>query len=141
MSYVVLAASVLAPLWAAVSSHVAQATCLRYEPDTVAVTGTLVRKTFPGPPNYESVQGGDAPETGFYLELNPPACTVASRDSMDTDDTTERDVRLIQLVLDAGGYARLRPLLGRSVTLRGSLFHSFTGHHHATLLLRDVKGP
>jgi len=109
---------------------------LRYEPDTVAITGLLVRKTFPGPPNYESIAKGDTPETGFYLELALSICTTASSDS-DVHPATE-GVHLVQLVLDQPGYDRLRPRLGQKVTVRGTLFAPNTGHHHAPLLLKVV---
>ena len=66
---------------------------------TVTVTGTLERRTYPGPPNYESVAPGDLAETGFYLVLGRPICT--------TDDELagpQSDVRLVQLVLDQASY-------------------------------------
>ena len=37
--------------------------CLKYEPEIVEVAGVLETKTFPGPPNYESIEAGDRPET------------------------------------------------------------------------------
>jgi hypothetical protein len=132
LSSVVLVAGLVVP--AGVASAISP--CLRYEPDTVAVTGTLARKTFPGRPNYESVAAGDEPETGFYLELAAPICTVASPDSSADNNGALQGVRLVQLVLDSAGYARLRPSVGRSITLRGTLFAALTGHHHAPLLLR-----
>ena len=113
--------------------------CFRYEPDTVAITGTLVRKTFPGPPNYESTAKGDAPEPGFYLELALPLCTEAPPET--EINQSLRGVSLVQLVLDQAGYDRLRPNLGRTVTVRGTLFTQFTAHHHAPLLLTVVFPP
>ena len=117
------------------SAHGTGPACLRYEPDTVAIAGILTRKTFPGRPNYESVKEGDEPETGFFLEV------PVSPDSADDNNGSLHDIRLVQLVLDSAGYARLNPRLGRQVTLRGTLFAAFTGHHHAPLLLRVVGGP
>lgn len=123
--------------------------CLRYEPDTVAIGGRLRRLTFPGRPNYERVADGDETETGYYLELPAPICAAGGGDS--DLDTLRRGVRRVQLVLDSAGYARLRPRLGRRVVLRGTLFASHTGHHHAPLLLQvlwlpersrpDARGP
>jgi uncharacterized protein YecT (DUF1311 family) len=110
--------------------------CLTYEPDTVALEGRLSRRTFPGPPNYESVAGGDEPETGFYLTVRSPLCVSRNLNELNGPIA---GVRVVQLVLDQRGYDRLRPLLGGSVTLRGALFHSYTGHHHAKLLLSVVK--
>ena len=110
--------------------------CLSYEPDTVQITGTLQRLMFPGPPNYESVAGGDAPETGFYLLLTKPVCTNGDSASDDTYPLQEADT--VQLVLDSAGYACLRPFLGQQRTLSGTLFARSTGHHHAPLLLRMI---
>jgi hypothetical protein len=104
--------------------------CLSYEPDTVSLRGTLRRHTFPGPPNYESVKEGDEPETGFYLHLLRPVCTVAE----DINDAHD-NVRLVQLVLDSTGYARLTPALGHVITIRGTLSSAITGHQHALLQL------
>jgi len=112
------------------------ADCLKYEPDTVALSGTLHRATFPGRPNFESIADGDEAETGFYLTLKPAICTQG-------DGGPERephnDVREIQLVLTPAQYATLRPQLGQQVQLRGQLFSSFTGHHHADVLLRVAQ--
>ena len=35
--------------------------CVAYEPNGVQLTGRIVTKVFPGPPNYESVKEGDEP--------------------------------------------------------------------------------
>lgn len=109
--------------------------CLRYEPDSVRLVGTMRRHTFPGPPNYESIRNGDMVETGYYLHLDRPVCTVGK----DEINVPLSGVRFVQLVLDSAGYARLRPLLGRRVALRGTLFAEHTGHHHAPLLLVVAK--
>jgi hypothetical protein len=108
--------------------------CLRYEPDTVRLTGRLVRRTFYGAPGYGENPKHDEKETGCYLELRQPVCTMADRYY-----EAKTSVRLIQLVLDSAGYARLRSSVGKSVTLRGTLFAAFTGHHHAPILLTVVS--
>jgi Domain of unknown function (DUF4431) len=107
------------------------ADCLPHEPASVLLMGKLQRRTYPGPPNYESIAKGDAPETGFYLLLPKAVCT-AGDDFVDP----QKDVRLVQLVLTKQGYEQLRPYLGRSVHLRGTLFGAHTGHHHAPVLLQ-----
>jgi hypothetical protein len=106
--------------------------CVGYEPDTVEVTGTLERRVFPGPPNYESVARGDAREVGYYLRLDAPLCVSRN---LDATNVPTAGVRRIQLVLDRAGYERLGPRVGRYLTLTGTLFHAFTGQHHAELLL------
>jgi hypothetical protein len=108
-------------------------TCVRLEVDTVTVTGTLERLTFPGPPNYESVAGGDTPETGYYLALKDPLCILPN--PTDPESRSSSGGTLVQLVLDSAGYDRLRPTLGQQVTLRGILSEGITGHHHTPYLL------
>ncbi len=111
--------------------------CLRYEPDTTAVTGVLTRRMFYGPPGYGEDPKHDSKEPGFYLELSKGVCTVVGKYA--DLDVPKSDVRSIQLVLDAAGYKRLRPSLGKTITLRGTLFASHTGHHHAELLLTVLR--
>lgn len=110
--------------------------CVAYEPDTVTLSGSLERRTYPGRPNYESVARGDEAETGFYLVVNPPLCVTRNLDEVNRPMAA---VSVLQLVLDRRGYDRLRPSLGHGVTIRGALFHSYTGHHHAELLLYVAK--
>jgi hypothetical protein len=45
----------------------------------------------------------------------------------------------VQLILNREGYGRLRPYVGRRVTLRGTLSGAITGHHHAPLLLTVIE--
>jgi hypothetical protein len=109
--------------------------CLAYEPVNVELTGTILRKTFPGPPNYESVARGDTPEVHWLLELSSPICMTA--DAADPDIyPARRDIREIQLAFpDAKTYAREKNLVGKSVVAKGTLFGSHTGHHHTAVVL------
>jgi hypothetical protein len=129
---VLIAALALLPPPSAASGE-----CFRYEPDAVNITGTLARHMFYGAPGFGEDPEHDEKETGFYLELAVPLCTVAEQDDIDRPLT---GIRRVQLVLDAAGYARLRPFLGRRVTLRGTLFGAITAHHHTPVLL-DVLTP
>lgn len=117
-------------------SGTASAACLEYSPVTSTLTGNLQRITFPGRPNFESIESGDEAETGFYLALTQPLCTFQGAEP-DRGAPVE-NVRLVQLILDQARYDRLGPLLGRTVVLRGTLVPAHTGHHHAPLLLDDV---
>jgi hypothetical protein len=134
LAIVVGLALVVAPSRPAAGQH-PEVGCLKYEPDTVSLTGILRRHTFPGPPNYESISAGDEPETGFYLHLARPVCTL----QRDMIDYAQRGIRLVQLVLDSAGYATLLPHLGQRVTLRGTMFARITAHHHAPLLLEVLR--
>lgn len=109
---------------------VAQA-CLTYEPDTVSLKGTIKRRTFAGPPNYESVAKGDQPERMWVLHLARPICVSASGDRNE-----EKNVSRIQLVFaGAEDYRRYRSFVNRRATVSGSLFHAQTGHHYTRVLL------
>ena len=110
--------------------------CLRYGPDPVSITGKLARHTFYGAPGFGEDPKHDHKETGFYLDLQNPVCTIAGGD--DSDRALD-GVHRVQLVLDADGYARLRPFLGKRVTLRGTPFGAITAHHHAPILLDVLK--
>jgi hypothetical protein len=116
----------------------AQDGCISYEPELVKLKGTIIRKTFPGPPNYESVRRGDEPETYWILHLAKPICTTAS-----ADNDAESNVSDIQLILTPKQYALYRKFVGATahavVTATGKLSHAITGHHHIQVLL-EVKG-
>lgn len=103
----------------------ANAECLPGEPATVRVSGVLERVTFAGPPNYESVDQGDAPETDFVLLLDNPACLATA----DRPSTSQ-----LQLFLSPEQYDRFEPELGHRITLSGSLWPAETGHHHTPLM-------
>jgi hypothetical protein len=111
--------------------------CFRYEPDTVRITGTYARHLYYGAPGFGEDPKHDEKEVGFYLELPTPICTAPGADDVDIAKT---GLRRIQLVLDGQkDYDRLRPFLGKRVTLRGTLFGAITGHHHTPVLLSVVK--
>lgn len=103
--------------------------CLTYEPDTVALQGTIRRHTFPGPPNYESVAKGDAAERVWVLHLVKPICVSAS-----SDWEKETGVSDVQLVI-TNGYSQYRKFLGRKVVVSGTMYRAHTGHHHTKVLL------
>ena len=108
--------------------------CLQYEPAVVALHGTLVRKTFAGPPNYSEIRKGDQAETTWLLDLDSPICVT--QDMSDPDlSPSQKNVRRIQLVLDQVAYERYKALLGKRVVATGSLFGAPTGHHHTPVLL------
>lgn len=112
--------------------------CLAYDPSVVVVTGKIKRHTFAGPPNYESVAKGDAAETTWLLHLAKPVCVSGGEAGEE-----EKRVSDLQLVFSEGEkqYQLYRPLVGRTVTATGTLFHAHTGHHHTKVLLtvRSIK--
>lgn len=111
----------------------ALAGCLPYEPVPVELRGVLSRQTFPGPPNYESVEAGDRPETYWILTLDRPVCVEGT--AGDDTNVPEKGVRRVQLVLTEGQYSACGSLIGKKVTVSGTLFHAITGHHHTSVLM------
>jgi len=108
--------------------------CRSYEPAVVALHGTLIRKTFAGPPNYNDIHKGDKAETTWLLDLDSPICV--NQDTAEPDlNPSQRNVRRVQLVLDQRTYERYKALLGRRVVATGSLFGAHTAHHHTPVLL------
>src|ERR1041384_7028204 len=120
MKRLLLIAATLTVLCAAAAAH-----CLDYEPSVVVLSGTIVRQTFPGPPNYESVARGDSAERIWILRLARPICLNVA----DRYDIHESGQKQLQLVLKPEFYKRFSHLVGKRVTATGTVFHAYTGHH------------
>lgn len=106
--------------------------CLDYHP--TQLTGELVRETFPGPPDYETLDP-DTAETFFLLKLAKPACVSAEGAQSEIDVAVDA-VDTVQLIFaDGKAYDELRPALGKSVRCDGSLMGQITAHHHTPVLL------
>jgi len=132
-----LAQIVMALLVSLSGSRISQlepAGCRSYEPAVVTLHGSLIRKTFPGPPNYSDIHKGDRAETYFLLNLDSPICLDMDKSGPDLRPS-QKNVRTVQLILEEGTYERFKPLLGKEVVARGSLFAAHTGHHHTPVLL------
>jgi hypothetical protein len=110
--------------------------CLEYG-HQVQLTGNLVRETFPGPPNFESVEKGDIPEVAWILYLDKPVC-IKGR-AGDDFDVGISYLKALQLVMgNKDYYQRAKGLLSKKVIVTGLLFGAHTGHHHTPVLI-DVK--
>ena len=104
---------------------------LSYGPAIVTVSGVVVRDTFPGPPNFESVSRGDEAEAYWVLELAMPVYVRPS-----SDEGAEDSVSRMQLVFkDVADYDKYRLLLGNGVNVTGTLMHAMSAHHHTKVLI------
>lgn len=89
----------------------------------MTLIGTLVRKTFPGPPNFESVKKGTKPETGWFLDLPESVCV--NEDKVEPDlNPKQSGIHEIQLVLQPEQYAQHKVLLGKRVIATGTCSES-----------------
>ncbi len=110
----------------------AEEACVRYEPAVVQLLGRVCLRTFPGPPNYESIRKGDRAERQALLELDQPICVLADpKDGINSKD--ERDQRLVTLVHASS--TKLASYLGARVRVEGTLFHAHTAHHRTPILV------
>ncbi|WP_414617294.1 DUF4431 domain-containing protein [Yersinia intermedia] len=98
------------------------------EGQSVTLTGTLLRTTYPGPPNYESIETGDAPETYWVLQPDLPV-------SCATDAPANDDYSLLQLVVKGDMYQTYQSLIAHRVEVSGHLMYSATGNHHTSLMI------
>lgn len=108
------------------------ATCKRYAPEVTSLRGTLVARTFPGPPGYRSVGHGDAAQTEWILRLRHPLCVEAAGGESDVAESAQQEV---QLVLTPAQVEEYRELLGRAVVATGTLFHARGAEHRRAVLL------
>lgn len=110
-----------------------------YEPETIELTGTIGQQTFPGRPGYESIESGDEIETGWYFKLDRPIDVNNFKGEGGHEETPEKNVKVLQLTSYADDIIASMPKLdGKKVTLKGQLFHAFSGHHHARVLMRII---
>jgi hypothetical protein len=101
------------------------------------VTGVLVQKVIPGPPNFKSVNRGDAPQLRWMIRLEAAMCVTGNAaDVVDAPDVA--DIRVIELVLPEGTIARRADLVGKRVTASGFISTRQMGGQNAVVLL-DVK--
>jgi len=100
----------------------------------VNVSGILVQKTFPGPPDYQDLKSGDRPENYWLIELHSPVCVSEDRANPELNPSKDR-VAEMQLVFPPTASQANRSLIGRNVIISGTLFGAHTGHHHTPVLL------
>lgn len=124
-------------VWSSPSIAQSRQGCLSYQP-VVKLSGTIVSKTYPGPPEYTSIRHGDEPETYWLLALPMPVCVDEDQASPDVNPAV-KNIRRIQLVFpDETVYKKYRRLLWKRVVATGTLYGGTTIHHKTRVLL-DVE--
>jgi len=115
--------------------------CLSYEPSSVRLIGELVRQVRPGPPNYESIQQGDAPEATFFVVLKRPIC-VSGDSASELNTETEFGLDTVQVGPSDSNWVPFRRLVGKQVEVRGTLSHAISGHHRTRVVMevQAIKG-
>ncbi len=113
---------------------------LSYQPAVVELKGTLRLNHYYGPPNYGENPKTDAREALPILILSKPVNVRGNPDpKAGFDKKSVKGARKIQLVLTTP----YKEFIGKTVIVKGTLFHAFTGHHHTDVLMdvRSIKKP
>ena len=78
---------------------------MQCSPHIVKLVGVIKNQTFPGPPNYESVAKGDAPEDYWILTLDEPIDVAEDPDYPVPDENRPQlKQRELQVNLDDNVY-------------------------------------
>ena len=109
---------------------------VHYEPEIVELTGTLIRKTFPGPPDFVFDKASSS-ESCRILKLDAPIAVAPSASSDDVNSDAFNQITEMQLVLanDVLVANARRIKSGKHLDVTGTLFESHTGHHHTQVLI------
>lgn len=99
----------------------------------VSLTGFLSRETYPGRPNYTSIERGDEPETGHYLRLSKVVCVEGFSLETEKSYPVEGIKKLQLVVVNPQHWAAIKKLHNKKarVIVTGKPFIGMTGHYHA----------
>jgi hypothetical protein len=115
----------------------AGAACLKYEPASVTLSGTIATRTAFGPPNYGEDPKHDSRERYLVLALDTPICVDADPKS-NLNYESAADVAAVQMVYFEK-YPFRKGWLNKHVTVTGTLFAAETGHHHTPVLIQVTE--
>src|SRR5690606_39624115 len=104
-----------------------------YEPNITELKGTLYQKTYPGPPEYSSVEAGDTPETVLILALTEPVDVQPADAKEEPFNQPEIGVREVHI-----SFFDSEPpeeLWNQEIIVQGTLFSAHTGHHHRRVVM------
>lgn len=109
-------------------------TFVPYEPEVIILYGTLSERIYPGPPNYTSIENGDAAVSVLILKLPQPIQVGAP--GTENPNQPEKDVFEIQLTIEE----TLPPSLNNQpFFIKGSLFHASEPKHHTLVVMMPTE--
>ena len=108
--------------------------CLSFDDPSISLSGTIFSRIYFGPPGYGLSPQRDVRERAMLLLLDAPLCVQEN-----SQGSFEGNVIVVQLAAVSVSPNIFANAEGHRVTVRGSLFHSLTGHHR-TAVLMDVHG-
>jgi hypothetical protein len=102
--------------------------------EDVLVRGRMIKRTYAGPPNYQSIRRGDVPERVRILKLDKPVCLYPL--ATDLENETTLGVSEAQLVFLRAEHLQNLPTQPlQYVFVTGQFFSAQSGHHHTPALL------
>lgn len=108
----------------------------------VKLTGKLILRLSPGPPNYSDVEAGDYPSYVWYLQMDPASVRTALSTPVWGYPFSEKEIMDFPnwFEVQLGGAEKemeewFCDHIDQTVSVQGYLFHAHTGHHHAPFLL------
>lgn len=105
---------------------------LSYAPEKVELIGSIRERTFPGPPEFKSISGGDTPERQWILQLDRPVSVKAAPND-EFNYTVENAREVTVIVLSRYENLPWKKLLNKRVRVTGTLRSAFNAHHHTDL--------
>jgi hypothetical protein len=100
----------------------------------VTIGGTLIMRTYAGPPNYQSIQRGDSPERVRILRLDKSVCLYPLAN--DRDNEIKLNVDEVQLIFLEPNFPRELPIDSlQPIFVTGQFFSAQSGHQHTPALL------
>ena len=88
------------------------------------LTGHLVNRIYPGPPDFESVTSGDEPIVRWYLQLDWPICFAEYRFQT-----------RFQLAWEPEDVERYGQFLGKEIRVKGTLEEGVPGRQTTSLVV------
>jgi hypothetical protein len=81
------------------------------------------------------VKNGDQTERGWFLLLSEPINIGVNSPSTELGWQTEKNVKILHMVIDWDHIKAKDLVQGRVVRVRGKLFNRQNGHHHTRVLI------
>ena len=107
------------------------------EGQVITLQGTLAEHTYPGPPNYESIENGDEAVTNEFIQLDEPLeCDLTQ------ENESVAEVQLVFVGKSQASAAQLSPNQKHMIVATGKTMYAHAGRHYTpVLLLMDEVKP
>ena len=105
----------------------------------VCASGYIVRRIFPGPPEFTSIAQGDRPSECWVLIADQPVKNTAP--TQFGQPIPAEGVKELQLFLNDDQYSEKSPLFGKHVEIRGICSWAAVGGNYTPLLIevKDIR--